>query len=216
MHVGYLTPLFKSALHNNNSKFPIKSNIFSTDKGDCEKYNLKYNHIFYPIELHKDWDPSVSNNVYFIGADKGRAEKLLSFHQLFKSCGLSSNIHIFSSTKDPAYLDRYHEILTNTPINYAEYIKEILQNGILLDINQKGQRAITMRVLESVVYSKKLITTNSEVKSFPFYNRNNILLIDADTMPSAKTIQDFVSMPFIPYTDEQLYEISFEHWIKGF
>ena len=73
-----------------------------------------------------------------------------------------------------------------------------------------------MRVLESVVFSKKLITTNAEVKNFSFYNENNILVIDSEKLPSPADIREFVSKPFIPYTDEQLYDISFKHWIEGF
>ena len=202
--------------HNSHSKFTDKTKIYSTDKGDCEKYNLKYNHIFYPTALHEEWNPNVANKLYFIGADKGRAEKLLAFHHLFKKCGLESNIRIFSKESDNSYLNKYKEILVDKSINYSEYISEICNNGILLDITQEGQRAITMRVLESIVYAKKLITTNAEVKSFPFYNEHNILLIDFNNIPSAEEIKSFLSAPFIPYTEEQLYGISFEHWIKNF
>lgn len=202
--------------HNNNTKFTIKSNIFSTDKGDCEKYNLKYNHIFYPTELHEEWNPDVKNNLYFIGADKGRADELLSLHHLFISCGINSNIQMFSNEKSSEFRNKYGEILTTTSINYTEYINNVRKAGILLDINQKSQRAITMRVLESVVYSKKLITTNQEVRSFSFYNKNNILIADSETPLSANMIRDFIEMPFQPYSPEVLYEIGFEHWINGF
>ena len=203
--------------HNSNFKFSFKSNIYSTDKGDCEKYNLKYNHIFYPIDIHEKWNPKLYNNLYFIGADKGRAETLLKIHKLLKECGLESDIKIFSNNNNPVYLNKYHELLTDKPINYAEYIQKVRKNGILLDIVQKGQRAITMRVLESVVYSKKLITTNMEVQHFSFYNKNNILLIDdINNLPTVDSIKAFVAKPFIPYTDEQLYEIGFDHWLSGF
>ena len=202
--------------HNNALKYSEKANIFSTDKSDCEKYNLKYNHIFYPTELHEKWNPESAATLYFIGADKGRADRLLNFHHIFTECGLKSNIRIFSNKKDAAYRNKYHEILTDRFINYTEYINEVRNSGILLDINQEGQQAITMRVLESVVYSKKLITTNKYVKAFSFYNDNNILIIDNENAPSVDGIRQFISKPFIPYTDDQLYEISFEHWIDGF
>lgn len=202
--------------HNNNSKFTVKSNIYSTDRGDCDKYNLKYNHIFYPTELHKDWSPTLANNLYFIGADKGRAKKLYMLNLLFTGCGLNSNIRIVSNNAGQAYRDLFKDMLISKPISYTDYINEINKNGILLDINQEGQKAITMRVLESVVFSKKLITTNAEVKNFSFYNQNNILVIDSEKLPSPTDICEFISKPFIPYTDEQLYDISFEHWIEGF
>lgn len=202
--------------HNNNSKFTIKTNIYSTDKGDCEKYGLKYNHIFYPTQLHTGWNPETSEKIYFIGSDKGRGKTILALHNYFKKCGLESNIKLLSDNKDRNYRALLSEILYDKPLNYDKYLEEMKQNGILLDINQKNQRAITMRVLESVVFSKKLITSNSNVKNFSFFKNGNILLINLHKLPDRSELTAFVKKPFVPYTKEQLLEIDFNHWINGF
>jgi len=200
----------------NGLKFPIRDKIYSTDPGDCEKYGFKYNHIFYPTDLREDYKPEVSDKLYFIGSDKGRAKSLLYLKKYFEKSGLDVNISVLSQNRDPEYRKKYSEILIDQSLSYEEYISEVRSNGILLDICQSSQRAITMRVLESVVYSKKLITTNQEVRSFPFYNENNILVIDLKSLPSIKEVKRFKEKPFVPYTDEQLYGISVEHWLKGF
>ena len=200
----------------NGLRFPIRDKIYSTDPGDCEKYGFKYNHIFYPTDLREAYNPEVSNKLYFIGSDKGRAKSLLYLKRYFEKSGLDVNISVLSQNRDSEYRKKYSEILTDRSLSYDEYISEVKNNGILLDICQSSQRAITMRVLESVVFSKKLITTNQEVCSFPFYNENNILVIDLKNLPGIKEIKRFKEKPFIPYTDEQLYGISFEHWLKSF
>jgi len=202
--------------HKSGLKFTDKTRIYSTDPGDCEKYGFKYNHIFYPSELHEDWNPELSDRVYFIGADKGRASSLLSLKSLFEQCGLKTDISVISSNCNPDYLNQFSSILSDKPITYSQYISEIKKNGILLDICQKDQRAITMRVLESVVYSKKLITTNPEVKNFSFYKPENILIIDLTNLPGPEDLRDFISKSFIPYSREELDEIGTEHWLKGF
>ncbi|MBR5177771.1 MAG: hypothetical protein IKW90_03080 [Lachnospiraceae bacterium] len=205
-----------SKVYNSIFNFTIKSNIYSTDIKDCKKYNLKFNHIFYPTELHSIWNESYRNNLYYLSSDKGRAYKVIEFKKILQQSGLTCNIKLFSDNKDPNYRKSISEILIPSVIPYNDYINEIKTYGILLDITQKGQAAFTFRVLESVIYSKKLITNNPLVKQTSFYNTNNILVFDINKLPTVDEIKAFVAKPFIPYTNEQLYEIGFEHWLSGF
>ena len=55
------------------------------------------------------------------------------------------------------------------------YIKK---SKVLLDVNRNGQEGLTFRVLESLGLNKKLITTNSDIINYDFYNPNNILVIN--------------------------------------
>lgn len=205
-----------SKIYNSIFNFTIKNNIYSTDIKDCKKYNLKFNHIFYPNELHTEWKESFRNNLYFLSSDKGRAPIVYNIKKILQASGLKCNIRLFYGDKDADYLRNYSSILTDAIIPYNDYIQEIGNYGILLDVTQKGQAAFTLRVLESVIYSKKLITNNPLVKQTSFYNTNNILVFDINKLPTVDEIKAFVSKPFIPYTYEQLYEIGFEHWLSGF
>ena len=47
-----------------------------------------------------------------------------------------------------------------------------------MDVNHPLQYGLTSRSIEALGANRKLITTNSNVKAYDFFNENNILIID--------------------------------------
>ena len=95
--------------------------------------------------------------------------------------------------------------------------KEMKKSGILLEIIQEGQSAITMRTLEAVFFSKKLITNNPDIVKYDFYCENNIFLLPRDiSSVTCEDIREFLEKPFLPYPEEIIEAHSYEHWKKGF
>lgn len=201
-------------------RFSNADAIYSTDTEDCQKYNLKYNHIFYPRELYTPYTtPAGQNTLFFLGVDKGRAPYIFSLKQLLEKSGVSCDIRVLLPTDrktTPVYRERFREILTTERLTYDEYLSQLKRCNILLDINQAGQSALTMRVMESIYLSKKLITGNRRIADYDFYDPHNILILPEEGMPSAETVQDFLRIPFRPYSDSILESYSFEHWLKQF
>lgn len=198
-------------------RFSNADAIFSTDPEDCEKYGLKYNHIFYPREYHTPYTrPAPQDRLFFLGADKGRAPYIASLKHVLEESGLTCDIRIFASSKDPVYRERYRDILTDTKLPYNEYLAQLKSCNVLLDVNQEGQSALTMRVMEAIYLSKKLITSNRHIVTYDFYHPDNILVLPGHALPTPKEIQDFLGTPFRPYPDAVLEEYSFEHWLEGF
>lgn len=72
---------------------------------------------------------------------------------------------------------------------------------------------MTMRGLESLFYSKKLITTDKTISEAEFYDPTNIFIWDN---PSSEEVKEFFSMPCEPIGDEILNKYTFEAWIKNF
>lgn len=197
-------------------RFTDSEAVFSTDPGDCKRYGLRYNHIFYPGEFFAPFDPKVQTKLFFLGADKGRAPYLASLKGILEQGGLTCDIRVLSSSKDEDYLKSIEGILTDTPLSYPEYLEQLTQYGVLLDVNQAGQEALTMRVMEAVYLSKKLITNNRHITDYDFYNPDNILLLPEEGLPSADEISAFLKKPFRPYAPSVLEAYSFEHWLAGF
>lgn len=100
-------------------------------------------------------------------------------------------------------------------LSYKEYCSRLEKCGILLDMNQAGQTALSMRVMEALFYSKKLITSNREIAGYDFYDENNILILE-DRMPAPEALRAFIKKPFHPYSDEVLSRYSYEHWKDQF
>lgn len=199
----------------NHILFSDKTEIYSTDQGDCVTYHLKYNHMFYPREFYKPYAPEYRNRLFFLGVDKGRKKELLYLHHLFKHCGIESDIRVIKDKSSPLSADT--EIDCNERMSYKDYLQHVLSSGILLDIVQKGQTSLTMRVVEAIYLSKKLITNNQDIKNYEFYQENNILILPEKLgHASSRQIEDFLNKPFIPYPEEVYEHFSFEHWERSF
>ena len=91
----------------------------------------------------------------------------------------------------------------------------ILDSEVLLDLNQKGQTALTLRVMEAIFFGKKLITNNVEVKKLDCFTENNILVIDPENI-DLKLIREFLDKDFQPYTHDVLMKYDYGSWIKQF
>ena len=91
----------------------------------------------------------------------------------------------------------------------------ILDTEIFLDLNQKGQTALTLRVMEAIFFGKKLITNNSEVKKLDCYSENNMLVIDPDNI-DIKKIRDFLEKDYQPYEYDTLVQYDYTSWVKQF
>jgi len=81
---------------------------------------------------------------------------------------------------------------------------------IIIDLVQDNQSGLSFRFFEAMAFQKKIITNNSNVKNYNFYNPNNIMVIE-DKL-------DF-SMPFFetdytPIPDEIYNQYTIESWIN--
>lgn len=197
-------------------RFSDPDAIFSTDPADCKRYGLKYNHIFYPEKLYAPYVSADQNKLFFLGADKGRAPYIAALRSVLQDSGLICDIRILSSVTDSDYRNRFHDILTDKGLSYEDYLTQVRSCSVLLDINQEGQSALTMRVMEAIYLSKKLITNNSHILTYDFYDPNNIFVLPKEKLPTTKEIQSFLDKPFHPYPDHILDSYGFEHWISQF
>lgn len=198
-------------------RFSDADAVYSTDPEDCKKYGLKYNHIFYPREFYTPYAPvSGQNKLFFLGVDKGRAPCISSLKSVLEESGLLCDIRILSPAADPGYRERFRDILTDDRLSYSDYLTILKDCSVLLDINQEGQSALTMRVMEAIYLSKKLITNNRHIMDYDFYDPDNILVLPGEGLPTAGEVRAFLQRPFRPYPDAILERYSFEHWAAQF
>lgn len=58
----------------------------------------------------------------------------------------------------------------NKPISYNENIKNILQCKCILELMHNGYANATQRYPEAVIYNKKILSNNVEIRKFPYYD----------------------------------------------
>lgn len=197
----------------NHRLFTDKEAIYSTDKGCCQQYHFRYKSICYTKKYYQPYDSNYQRNLLFLGADKGRGEELLSLKRILEDCGYLCDIRVFYSGKDFSYRKRIGEILIKQRMDYRQYCGLVRQSGVLLDINQKGQVALTLRVMEAIYFSKKLITNNQDIVNYDFYHPDNIYVLPEEIKEADReALKEFLERPFNPYSGEILNEYDFEHW----
>ena len=184
---------------------------YSYDHGDCEKYGLHFNTIMYDPTLTLE-AVTPQYDTLFLGFLKDRKDDLLSLYEMLAAAGLKPNFVIVDFQQKP----------TDLPFNfrsdyipYYDYLKMLQNSRSILDISQLGQDGYSMRVMESIFFNKKLITTNAAVKDSIFYDENNILIIDFKTT-SSEEIRGFFEKPFKPYDESLRQYYSIGAWADRF
>ena len=87
----------------------------------------------------------------------------------------------------------------------------IINQKLFSTLTIPGKRGSRMRTFEAIGAGKKLITTNSEIKKYPFYNKTNFLVIDRKNIRLNKDffIEDYINIP------DDLYEkCSIDGWLN--
>lgn len=186
---------------------PNFDEVFSFEKEDCKKYNLKFitNWIYSPkLETNKKFDYQIFN----ISSKDKRFPIISKIAADLKSKGIIYKIMVFD--KKMKTIDPNIEFISKH-IQISDVNKYLTNSKLLLDISRKQQKGLTFRVFESLGLQKKLITTNSDVKNYDFYNPNNILIINEE---NPKIPIDFFNDEYEEIPESILVKYNIEEWVN--
>ena len=148
--------------------------VYSYEKIDVKNYDLSFlpNFIYFADSNDSNQDNtgafSVMSKDYRLPTLKKVAEFLRS-----KKVGYQFYVMDRSKVKDDFV------ILMPKRMTNQEVIENIKKSKIIVDIHKYGiQEGLTFRVFEAIGFKRKLITTNKDIKSYDFYNPNNIHVIE--------------------------------------
>lgn len=183
------------------SRFPIEpllngvfDDIFSFDKEDSEKYKFKKtNNYIYLNEQASAATNSSKFMVYTIASFDNRfssinkiANQLMLLNYNFKFILIGKNIflkkinfrfsQLISGKKAEKINSKIEFRSKKIPLKTLKTHYE--KTTIILDLVQKKQSGLSFRVFEAMALKKKLITDNPEIRNYPLYNPNNILLLE--------------------------------------
>lgn len=172
--------------------------IWSFDKSDCDEFGLKYNPQFCMrrgdyVEREKKID------AYFVGGDKGRVEILNDVKRMLVNAGAKTKFDIVG--------------VNSERISYKKVIENISHASIIVDIQCDDQTGFTLRPIESLLYDKKLITNNKNIKKEPFYNESNIFIYGED---QETKLVEFMESPYVVISDIVKEKYSLFGWINVF
>lgn len=186
---------------------PHFDEIYSFEKDDCKKYNLTFlTNWIYPIS--KNEKINAESQVFNISSKDKRVPLLVKIASILKEKNINYKIIIFDK-KNKSHKSSVEYISKQIPL--AEVNDYLHNTQVLLDINRAGQKGLTFRVFESLELEKKLITTNSDIKNYDFYNPNNILIID-EKKPNIPL--EFFSNDYQKIPEEILKNYTIEAWVN--
>lgn len=183
--------------------------VYSYEKRDVKDYNLDF----------------ISNFIYLDNYEVKKVEKTKLFTIVSKDYRFSSLEKLAHNLKEKN-LD--YEFLVHSDkeqpnhglINFirdrknnTEVLAYINQCSVIVDIHKYGiQDGLTFRVFESLYFKKKLITSNKDIKTYDFYNPNNIFVIE--NFDNIDIPQNFFDLPYEEIPENIFSKYHFSSWVK--
>ena len=141
---------------------------------DADKYGFTYHSVGYSPIDKKLLRPCRQYDVVFIGAEKGRLEKIRQAYNLFTQAGLSCFFYVIMVKEE----DRRNDgiVYGDKVMPFSEYLSYEVSAKCLFEIVQEGSSGRTFRLMESIMYNKLLITNCTEVTHLDYYRPDYVQL----------------------------------------
>lgn len=180
---------------------------WSFDSNDCQEYKMNYNTTFYldSIKLPKS---ELLYDVLFLGQDKGRRLFLNDFHNQFLGMGLVPFFYIVNDNTSG-----WNLIKTKPTVPYVTYLELLSKTKAIFDYTQEGQSGLSLRPMESIFFSKKLITNDIAILEQDFYLADNIFVLGVD---DSSSLAVFLNTPYKKISKGIVEKYDFSNWLERF
>lgn len=188
--------------------------VFDTE--DYQKYhsiypNLQLTHNFF----FEDDDTSENNNkeenrdIFYVGSYiEDRMDDIIYIVENLEKLNVSMDIRLAYWKKNN--FDNKNIVSFKTLMDFSEYLKLVKSSKVLLDFKIKEHNGLSLRFFESLKYKKKIITNNTNVMNYDFYNPKNIFVLHKDNINNLK---DFIFSDYAPLPAELVEKYSFKTWL---
>ena len=184
--------------------------IWTFMEEDAKKYGLKYGATFYnPLLLENTKNLPTSkqtSDLLFIGTDKGRKDFILHLKDQLKAYGIHCDFRI---------VDNFKSLFSRVYSREVDYVKlcQLTNNThAILDVVQKAQSGLTLRIMEGLLFNKKIVTTNQYLsKNKDFRNCPNIYILNQNNITG---LQAFINKPTQEYLINIKKKYSFNVWLE--
>lgn len=123
----------------------------------------------------------------------------------------SKKLFLYLKLTNPTFKHTHTSDFKYKSLKTDELLNVIAKSKSVLDVQHPKQTGLTMRTLEMVGAERKLITTNSSIQYYDFYNPNNICIINRNNPILDK---DFFIRPYEPISKDLYYKYSLDGWLE--
>lgn len=192
-------------------KLSTRWEIWTFMKEDAIKNGFKYGATFYNPQLaqncfDKDSQTATDCDLLFVGTDKGRKNFLLNLKSQLEKYKIVCNFKIVDNFRS-LYSRKY-----SREISYKYLCRLNKRTSAILDVVQEGQTGLTLRIMEGLLFDKKIVTTNAAIRMDKDFKDNpNIYVITKDNI---KELYTFLKKPMVEYPNNLKAKYSFTNWLK--
>jgi hypothetical protein len=191
------------------------------DAKDANSYGMNFRPLFFSPGFSRDAAPNFQHHLSFIGtahSDRFRIvsnmvaalpEETKCYWYLYLQAPWVFWAHKLGNS---AYRGASMNNFRFDPLSKQEVQSVFFDSFAILDIEHPRQTGLTMRTFETMGAGKKLVTTNALVKETDFYNPENILVIERDSVPNFP--DSFFRTPYLPPADAIYQKYSLNGWLR--
>ncbi len=189
--------------------FKYYDKVFSFDFGDCERFNLSFLPIYW---VPAKQETEIKYDIFGLAALNYDKPQTIHFFQevktIARSKGLNEYIQLYSGRQNK-YKNYFwvvvnkligkkyysnkelveNDLFTTQTLTPDEFRRTIQQSRTVLDVQAPNQDGLTARFMWALGLGKKIMTFNWNVKRYPFYSPEQILVLD----DSYNGIEEFIN-----------------------
>lgn len=187
--------------------------IFSFDKADVKTYNFKDTSNYNYLEKEPIVNETTFDAVY-VGSFDSRVPTLLSLIEKLKSLQVRINCKVIGKNSQLDHLKSEHNDVidfSRNRLSQAELLDIYRDSKVIIDLIRPEQTGLSFRYFEALALQKKMITNNSNVKNYAFYNPKNIYVLNEDNFIG----RDFFVTPYEQLNGDVYNQYTLNTWVKN-
>lgn len=166
-HVVYWDDLVPSSqmIYLNEAK-DIFDLLISYDRQQSKKYGFEYHHTcssYLPFEADED----LASDVLFVGKAKDRLAEIHQAYDALSERGYKLRFYV-AGVKQKDMIK--NGIIYNNQIPYLDVLRLVRNTRCILDLSQHGAAGSSLRMNESCIYGRKLLSNNRELINCEYYD----------------------------------------------
>ena len=215
LQIKAYTTKYIAYLYDSMARYPVHhlldgvfDEIYSFDSDDVTTYNFKKTTNYNYLEKRPfHWIEKPNYQLFYLASYDNRVDFLTQIAEKLNQLQVTFRfIVVTKKVSDLPWIE-----LRKERINQEDLADFYNQTNVILDLVRDQQSGLSFRIFEAMAYQKKIITSNASVKEYDFYNPNNILIINEETLPIEAS---FFTTPYEPIPNEIYEKYTLNHWVN--
>jgi len=193
--------------------FELFDNVYSFDRIDCINNTFIFVPLFFRQKIKRK--ASYKFDVSFVGwMHFNRLDLLQNMSKKMSKMNLDHYFYLFGGVKNWFLYNLLRRIkyVHRKKMDYQNYTNVITEKNVILDFHHPDQDGLTIRTIEALGANSKIVTTNTDIKNYEFYNYNNVYILDESS--NIDEIVKFITQDFNNIPNEVLDKYSMDAWLK--